>query len=236
MSAPAYQELATVADFLRFGLPGEALRAARTTQAPVTATGAGVGLVAPGGALDVGALYVASLDVLVEVVAGGAPGTATWRWSHDGGTTWTTAAVTPAAGSAAALAHPASGVATGLSVRFVGTQTAGARYAWTARSCVADALRAANDEAAGELGDRFGLPLATVPSDLVRDVCVIAAADVAAVVGYNPTEGADRLLESRAKAARERLKDRRTHVTGARAEGTRTTPQGPRAYSSNTRR
>ena len=70
----------------------------------------------------------------------------------------------------------------------------------------------------------------------MRDVCVIAAADVAAVVGYNPSEGADKLLESRAKAARERLKDRRTHVTGARAEGTRTTPQGPRAYSSNTRR
>lgn len=236
MSAPAYQELATVADFLRFGLPGEALRTARTTQAPVTATGAGVGLVAPGGALDVGALYVAELAVLVEVVAGGAPATATWRWSHDGGTTWTTAAVTPAAGSSAPLAHPASGVATGLTVRFAGTQTASARYAWTARSCVADALRAANDEAAGELGDRFGLPLATVPSDLVRDVCVIAAADVAATIGYNPTEGADKLIEARAKAARERLRNRRTHVTGARAEGTRVTPQGPRAYSRNTRR
>ena len=236
MSAPAYQELAAVADFLRFGLPGEALRAARTTQAPVTATGAGVGLVAPGGALDVGALYVAELAVLVEVVAGGAPATATWRWSHDGGTTWTAAAVTPAAGSSAALAHPSSGVATGLTVRFAGVQTAGARFAWTARSCVADALRAANDEACGALGDRFGWPLATVPSDLVRDVCTIAAADVAAVIGYNPTEGADKLLELRAKLARERLVARRTHTTGARAEGTRTSAQAPRVYSRNTRR
>lgn len=236
MSAPAYQELATVADFLRFGLPGEALRMARTTQAPVTATGAGVGLVTPGGALDVGALNVAELAVLVEVVAGGAPGTATWRWSADAGVTWSSTATTPASNATAPLAHPASGVATGLTVRFVGTQTASARFAWTARSCVADALRAANDEACGALGDRFGWPLTTVPSDLVRDVCVIAAADVAAVIGYNPSEGADKLLELRAKLARERLVARRTHVAGARAAGTRTTPQGPRAYSSNTRR
>jgi hypothetical protein len=142
----------------------------------------------------------------------------------------------PAAGSAAALAHPASGVATGLSVRFVGTQTAGAQFAWTARSCVADALRANNEEACGSLADRFGWPLAVVPTNVVRDVCSMAAADVAAVIGYNPSEGADRLLESRAKLARERLGLVRTHVTGARAEGTRTTPQGPRAYSRNTRR
>lgn len=236
MSAPAYQELAAVADFLRHGLPGEALRAARTTQAPVSATGAGVGLVVPGGALDVGALAAVELAVLVEVVAGGAPGTATWRWSADAGTTWSATAATPAAGTAAALAHPMSGVSTGLTVRFSGTQTASARYAWTARSCVADALRAANDETCGALGDRFGWPLATVPSDLVRDVCVIAAADVAAVIGYNPSEGADRLLEARAKAARERLAARRSHVTGARVQGTRTTPQGPRAWSPNTRR
>lgn len=85
-------------------------------------------------------------------------------------------------------------------------------------------------------GGGGGGPLATVPSDLVRDVCVIAAADVAAVIGYGPSEGADRLLEARAKAARERLAARRSHVTGARAQGTRTTPQGPRAWSPNTRR
>ena len=236
MSAPAYQELATVADFLRHGLPAEALRAARTTQAPVTATGAGVGLVVPGGALDVGALASASLAVLVEVVAGGAPGTATWRWSHDSGTTWSGTSTTPAAGTFAPLAHPSSSVSTGLMVRFSGTQTAGARYAWTARSCVADALQAANDEACGELNDTLGWPLSTVPSDLVRDVCTIAAADVAAVIGYNPSDGADRLLEARAKAARERLRARRSHITGVRAAGSRTVAQGPRAYSPNTRR
>ncbi len=236
MTAPAYQELATVADFLRFGLPSEALRAARSTQAPVTATGAGVGLVAPGGALDVGALYVAELAVLVEVVAGGAPGTATWRWSTDGGSTWTATATTPTTNTTAALAHPTSGVATGLTLRFVGTQTASARYAWTARSCVADALRANNEEACGAIADRFGWPLSVVPTNIVRDVCAMAAADVAAVIGYNPSEGADRLLEARAKLARERLGLVRSHVTGARAEGTRTTPQGPRAYSPNTRR
>lgn len=236
MSAPAYQALATVADFLRFGLPGEALRAARTTQAPVTATGAGVGLVVPGGSLDVGALYLDELAVLVEVVAGGAPGTATWRWSADAGVTWSTAAPTPASNTTAALAHPTSGVATGLTLRFVGTQTASARYAWAARSCVGDALRAVNEEACGELHDTLGWPLAVVPTDLVRDLCTIAAADVAAVIGYNPSEGADRLLEARAKLARERLRARRTHVTGIRAEGTRVTPQGPRAYSRNTRR
>lgn len=236
MSAPAYQELATVADFLGFGLPAEALRTARTKQAPVTATGAGVGLVVPGGALDVGALYVAELAVLVEVVAGGAPGTATWRWSADAGVTWSTAAATPASNTTAALAHPTSGVATGLTLRFVGTQTASGRYAWTARSCVGDALRANNEEACGALADRFGWPLSVVPTNVVRDVCAMTAADVAAVIGYNPTEGADRLLEQRAKLARERLGLVRTHATGARAEGSRPTAQAPRAYTRNTRR
>lgn len=227
MTAPTYQELATLADFLRLGLPPDALRLARTTQAPVSATGAGAGLVVPGGTLDVGALGVATLDVLVDVVAGGALGSATWRWSHDGGTTWTTAIATPAAGVSAALTHPALGIPTGLTLRFVGAQTTGARFGWTATSVVADCGRAANDEAFRAYGDRYGGALGTVPADIIRDVCCVWAADVAAVIGYRPGDGADVLLEQRAAGARKRWRDVRTHNETPRADGPRTARRGP---------
>lgn len=225
MTAP-YQQLATLADFLRLGLPPDALRLARTTQAPVTATGAGVGLVVPGGVLDVGGLGVATLDVLVEVVAGGAPGTATWRWSHDDGVTWSATITTPVAGATAPLTHPALGVPTGLTVRFVGVQTSAATFAWTARSVVSDCLAAGNDEAFRAYGDRFGT-LATVPTDIVRDVCTIVAADVAALIGYRPGDGAAELLEQRAAGARKRMREVRDHQTTPRADGSRSTRRPP---------
>ncbi len=226
MTAPTYQELATLADFLRLGLPPDALRLARTTQAPVDVTGAGAGLVVPGGALDVGALAVATLSVLVEVVAGGALGTATWRWSHDDGATWSSAVATPAAGVAVSLVHPTLVTATGLTVRFVGSQTASATYAWTARSIVNDCLRAGNDEAWRAYGDRY-LTLATVPSDIVRDVCVIVAADVAAIIGYRPSDGSAELLEQRAASARKRMREVRDHQTTPRADGARSSSRPP---------
>jgi hypothetical protein len=236
VTLPSYQALATLADFLRLGLPGDALRLARTTQAPVQATGAGVGRVVPGGTLDVGGLSATELPVLVEVVAGGALGTATWRWSHDSGTTWTATATTPAAGVTAALTHPSLGIPTGLTVRFVGTQTASARFEWTATSVVAECLRAANEEAFGYLADRFGWPLDVVPTDIVRDVVAMAAADVAANVGYRPGVENDRLLEDRAAAARKRLTSRQTHDQGARASGPRTSAMAPLIFSRNARR
>lgn len=225
MTVPAYQEYATLADFLRLGLPPEALRAARTTQAPVTATGAGVGLVVPGGALDVGALYLSALEVLVGIVAGGAPGVATWAWSTNGGTTWSPTATTPAAGASAALVLPGTGVASGLTIRFQGAQTLGATYAWTARSCVADALEAANEEAYEAYGDRYG-GLTTIPLNIVRDVCSLAVPDVAVVIGYRP-DGQDGLFEQRAAAARKRMREAREHVTTPRADGPRTSPRPP---------
>lgn len=226
MTATTYQELATLADFLRLGLPPDALRLARTTQAPVTSTGAGAGLVVPGGALDVGALAVATLSVLVEVVAGGALGTATWRWSHNDGTTWSSTVATPTAGVSVPLVHPTLGTTTGLTVRFVGSQTAAATYAWTARSIVDDCLRAGNDEAWRAYGDRYGA-LATVPADIVRDVCTIVAADVAAAIGYRPGDGAAELLEQRASSARKRMREVRDHQTTPRADGSRTERRGP---------
>lgn len=235
MTAPTYQALATLADFLRLGLPPEALRLARTTQAPVNATGAGVGLVVPGGALDVGALGVATLPVRVEVVAGGAPGTATWRWSHDSGTTWTSTTTTPAAGATTMLTHPALGIPTGLTLRFVGTQTASAVFTWTATSCVHDCGLAANDEAFRAYGDRFGGALGTVPADIIRDVCSVWAADVAAMIGYRPGDGADALLEQRAAGARKRMKDVKTHDDTPRTDGPRSTRRPP-LVSSRSRR
>lgn len=228
MSPPVYQELAALADFLRLGIPPEALRTARTTQAPVTATGAGVGLVVPGGALDVGAMYVTDLPVLVEVVAGGAPGAATWRWSADAGVTWTATATTPGAGSTVALVAPGSGVPTGLTLRFAGVQTTGARYAWTASSAVGAVLRAANEEAFSYLGDRYNFPLTTVPTNVTRDVCVIAAADVMAVTGYAPDTQADKLYEARAAATRKRMMAERDSETGARVGESGTPRAAPR--------
>lgn len=231
MAVPAYQELASLADFLGMGLPADALRAARTKQAPIVATGAGAGLVAPSGALDVAAIAATTLAVLVEVVVGGVPGVATWRWSADAGVTWTATVATPQAGATVALALPVLGTPTGLTVRFAGTLTTAARYEWTAVSAVGDCLRAANEEAYNYLARRFGYPLTTVPSDIVRDVCCIAAADVMAFCGYRPGAEVDQLLEGRAKAARGRLQAVRDNEVQPRVEESGTPRRAPKVVS-----
>lgn len=229
----AYQELVTLGDFLRLGLPPEALRTARTTHAPIVPTGAGAGVVVPAGCLDVAALELDQLPVLVEVVAGGAPGVATWRWSPDGGSTWTATATTPA-NAAAALVTP-WGVGTGVGVRFVGTLVTGATYAWTSVSSVATCRRAGNEEAARYLSRAFTFPLAEVPTDVVRDACSIIAADVMAVTGYRPGDGADELIEKRAAGARKRFESAQRGETQPRATETAPAVRGPRV-STGTRR
>lgn len=234
MSAPDYQELATLGDFLRLGLPPDALRLARTTHAPLTVTGGGAGYVVPEGTLDVGTLERDALPVLVEVVAGGAPGVATWRWSTDGGATWTTTAATPEAGTTVPLAMPTHGTLTGLSVRFAGTLVTGARYAWTSVSCVRDCLRAGNEEAARYLARRFNFPLSVVPTDIVRDTCILVSADVAAVIGYRPGDEND-LFEKRAGAARKRFEGVRDNEVQPRVAETGTPRMAPRS-ASRTRR
>ncbi|MDO9016673.1 MAG: hypothetical protein Q8S73_42995 [Deltaproteobacteria bacterium] len=233
MTTPAYQEFVTLGDFLRLGLPPEALRTARTTHAPITPTGAGAGLVVPAGCLDVAALELDQLAVRVQVVVGGVPGVATWRWSPDGGTTWTTAATTPAT-AAAPLVMP-WGVPTGVSVRFVGTLVTGATYAWTSVSAVATCRRAGNEEIARYLARAFTLPLTEVPTDVVRDGCCIIAADVMAVTGYRPADGADELIEKRAAGARKRFAEAQRGETQPRATEAAPAVRGPRV-STGTRR
>jgi len=222
----AYQEIVTLGDFLRLGLPPEALRTARTTHAPITPTGAGAGVVVPAGCLDVAALELDQLPVRLQVVAGGAPGVATWRWSLDGGSTWTATATTPAS-AAAALVTP-SGIGTGVGVRFVGTLVTGATYAWTSVSCVATCRRAGNEEAVRYLSRAFTFPLTEVPTDVVRDTCAIIAADVMAVTGYRPSDGSDELFEKRAAGARKRFDAAQRGETQPRATESAPAVRGPR--------
>ncbi len=233
MATPAYQELAALADFLALGLPSEALRRARTIQMPVTATGAGAGVVTPSGQLDVAATFRTTLDVRLEIVAGGAVGVATWRWSADAGSTWSSTVTTGA--SPARLVVPSTPTDTGLVVAFGGTLVTSAVYTWTATSCVAAALRAANDEAFRFLSRTRTPPFDPVSSDVVRDACVLAAADVMAVVGYNP-DGSDVLLERRAEAARKRFGEARSNEVNVRTGDGGPRVRSPRVWSSSSRR
>lgn len=233
MATPAYQELAALADFLALGLPSEALRRARTIQMPVTATGAGAGVVTPSGQLDVAATFRTTLDVRLEIVAGGAVGVATWRWSADAGTTWSSTVATST--TPARLVIPSTPTDTGLVVAFGGTLVTDAVYTWTATSCVAAALRAANEEAFRYLSRRASPPFDPVPTDVVRDACVLAAADVMAVVGYNP-DGSDALLERRAEAARKRFREARDAEVNPRLGDGAAHQRSPRVYSPSSRR
>lgn len=231
--APPYQELADLRAFLRLGLPAVSLRAAPTTH-EITHTGGSASLrpVGPNGAesaLDVGALLVTSLDVLVDVVVGGALGVATWRFSTNGGATWSATATVPATGTLV-LGH------TGLIATVSGALTLGERWTWAAVSCVRECLRAANDRAARWLHRQFTPPLTEVPADIVRDVCVVAAADVLAVRGYNPaTVEADALIERRAREVREGWREIRDGEVAPRVGESAPTRRGPRV-ATGTRR
>jgi hypothetical protein len=231
--APAYQEIAALADFLSLGLPAEALRRARTIQAPVTTTGAGAGVVTPSGALDVAAVFRTSLDVRVEIVLGGAVGVATWRWSADAGSTWSSTVTTST--TPARLVIPSTPTDTGLVVAFGGTLVTSAVYTWTATSCVAAALRAANEEAYRYLSRTRTPPFDPVSTDVVRDACALAAADVMAVVGYNP-DGSDALLERRAEAARKRFREARDGEVNPRTGDGGAQVRAPRVWSPSSRR
>lgn len=226
MSAPAYQDLATLPQFFALGLPAEACRSIPTDHGVVQHAG-GTALLTPDGKLDVGAVRATSLPFVVNVVAGGALGVATWRWSLDGGVTWQPTAATPANG-ALVLASPAAG-ATGVTARVTGALSAGETWTWEAVSALRDILRSANDEGIRYLQRRYATPLTTVPWDVIRDVCVIAKADALAARGYSPEKDNDELVESRARDARKRFRDAQTQVDQPRIAGAK--GGGPRVSS-----
>lgn len=227
----AYQEIATLGDFLRFGLPAAALKLARTTHAPLSSTGAGAGVVQPQGVLDLGALELDQLPVQLEVVAGGAVGTATWRWREAGSALWTDPTVTA---QGARLLLP-TGIDTGLRAHFAGTLVTGALYAWTSVSCVGACIRAGNEEVFRYVSRAFTFPLTEVPTDVVRDACLIIAADVAAVIGYSPEEGANKLIEQRAAGARKRFEAVRDSETAPRIAESPPAVRGPRVSTGRRR-
>jgi hypothetical protein len=195
MAPPDFQELATLANFIDLGLPAPSLRSAPSRFSAVIVTGAGTATLTPvdNASLDVAAQLVTELTVTVEIVVGGALGVATWRWRIGTGS-WSAAATTPTSGELALER-------TGLRARLAGTATTSDQYTWTATSCVGPCLRAANESACRWLHRRYRAPLTTIPTDLVRDVCVVAAADVMAVRGYSP-DGRDDLIEKRAAEVR----------------------------------
>jgi len=80
----------------------------------VTETKTGTGTVTPDG--DV----YADLDVIIEIVLGGDPGTATFKYSIDNGVTYSST-ITTVAGSAMSLDNYVTGESTGLEVTFGGT-------------------------------------------------------------------------------------------------------------------
>lgn len=216
---------ATVRDMASLGLPPAALRSIPTLQAPVSATSPGAGFVRPDGCLDVGALLVSSLTVRVEIVAGGALGTATWRWSPDAGTTWSATVATPSNGQPVALVHPVQGLDTGLKVGFGGTLSTGARWDWTAVSNVAKALDWAAGELDAGLRDRYpnGI-VAPYPDDLIGHEAALAMWKTLVNRGFNPENPGDRTIlkiHGDAMTWRQGVAERRLHpaiVTPADAD------------------
>lgn len=206
---------ATVRDMASLGLPPAALRSIPTLQAPISATSPGSGLVRPDGALDLGALLASSLTVRVEIVAGGAPGTATWRWSPDAGTTWSATVATPAAGQTAALVHPALGIDTGLKVGFGGTLSAGARWDWAAVSNVARALDWASGEMDSGLRDRYPNGISSpYPDELIGHEAALAMWRSLVNRGFNPENPTDRSIlkaHGDAMAWRQAVAEHRLH-------------------------
>lgn len=223
MAPPDFQELATLEDFLCLGLPSESLRSAPSRFSAVT-TASAAGTLAPTGTLDVAAQRATELTVSLEIVVGGAVGVATWRWRIGSGA-WS---------SAGATATEVTLGATGLRARLGGTFTVGDAFTWTATSSVGPCLRAANEAACRWLHRRYSPPLTTVPTDLARDVCVVAAADVMAVRGYSP-DGRDDLLEKRAAEVRKQWAAIRDEQLQPRVGESGTPRSGPKVRTGTRR-
>lgn len=94
---------------------------------PVTRTGTGAGTVTPASAIPATGVTAGSYAVRVLIALGGAPGTATFQYSTDGGATYSAAALTPV--SPATFQVPGLGLA----LAFAGAFVAADVYAFDAR-------------------------------------------------------------------------------------------------------
>ena len=189
---------ATLADLAALGLPSAALASTTTVLGSVTHTGPGTGTATPSGT------PAGSWSVVVQVVAPGAVGVATFRYSTDAGSTWSSTATTAASVVLGA---------TGISVAFVGTFVAGDTYAFTATQAAQAALNAACDEADGYLRVRYTLPLLAWGGDLRAHVCALAAETILTARGFNPDAQGDPAVQARAGRARSWLRDVANGVT-----------------------
>ena len=196
----------TLQQFFRLGLPAASMRTLGFDTTPVLKTGTGSGTVASSGAYDVGGAYATQVQVLLTVVGGGAPGTATVTVSLDGGAHSTGPLTVPAGGvlplGPAPTAAPQSVIgATGLNAVFSGTFTPGDTYAWTVTSNLQGALDAACDRVDGRLRRRYSLPLLTWDLEITQLVASLASESVLTNRGWNPENLADRSVIDRAKRA-----------------------------------
>ena len=159
------------------------------------AEGATTGTVTPGGRIDVGSTLVGLYEIRVSIVAGGACGVATWRYSLDGGATFGATATTPAAGTKAPLYDLASGVDLGLTVVFNGTFSANDRWDWTAESIALKSLEWATGEMNSILGDRYRGGITTpYPDDLIGHETSLAVWRALKTRGFNPDNANDRVV------------------------------------------
>lgn len=203
---------ASLADLVGGSLPQEALRQAPSTLGPVVRTGTGAGIITPSGRLDVPTLLVGNLTIEVQVVVGGVPGVATFRYRIDGGA-WSSTTTTPASGTVSVLSGAAS---TGVALAFSGTFVADDVYAIPVVSVIKRALDRWNARADAAVRRRVNLPPSEWGADIVGAVVDGAAFDVLKARGFSPDNPGDQAVLQGYKNAEAYLRNLgEGHVTTA---------------------
>jgi hypothetical protein len=196
-------QYATARNLAQLGLPANVLEefAALGANTPVVSSGTTPPAVSVAGAPD------DDFAGVVQILSGGTLGAATFRYSLDGGTTWSATLTTVAS---YAMAYPGSSTPTGLTLQFpTGTYNADNRYTWTSSAPDVDAVLAAQSAIADGYIAASGkkLPLASWGDDLRQAVAKMAAYEILSVLGHNPETPGNALWRDRYLDAMGWLKD-----------------------------
>lgn len=179
---------ATANDLFALGLHPDALTAAQAQVSRVQHTGAGAGVVA----VHESSAPLGVYQIVIQVISGGAPGTAIVRYSLDGGATWSSNTLAPA-GSPLVLG------ASGMAVVFTDTFVANDLYAFVAVRAVERHLSASNAKVRALLRRRFPEGLAAWDDSLIAASCFDASLSLLVQRGFDPRNPGDAAVATRAK-------------------------------------
>jgi phage gp36-like protein len=188
---------ATDLDFYALGLHPDAVADAQAMVSRVSHVGSNAGSVV----VAEGSAPLGTYDVRLQVVASGAPGTATVRWSLDKGVTWSATVTAPAASAPLVIG------ATGMAVVFAGALVAGDLYSFVAARALERHLSAANAKVRSYLRRRFKTDLASWDDSLIAAAVSIAALSLLTQRGFDPKNPGDQAVADRASDGTKFVKD-----------------------------